>query len=237
MIFQGFKIGGDQVIIMDGFFQDNINDINGKDINILIDNYMPLIIKTVSSITGRYVSVKNDDEFSIALMAFKEAVDKYDENIGIFSSFAKLVISSRVKNHLVRENKHNKVESIEELSESGINIEDIYHTEIEGSDEISIEISKLKDEINKFGFSFEDLVEEAPKHDDTRKRAISISEKVNDEVILKNFMYEKRRLPIKQISLKFSVTEKILKRSKRFIISVVIILDKNFRNLKLWVRR
>nr|WP_133015366.1 sigma factor [Clostridium cuniculi] len=222
---------------MNGFFQDNINDINGKDINILIDNYMPLIIKTVSSITGRYVSVKNDDEFSIALMAFKEAVDKYDENKGIFSSFAKLVISSRVKNHLVRENKHNKVESIEELSESGINIEDIYHTEIEGSDEISIEIGKLKDEINKFGFSFEDLVEEAPKHDDTRKRAISISEKVNDEVILKNFMYEKRRLPIKQISLKFSVTEKILKRSKRFIISVVIILDKNFRNLKLWVRR
>lgn len=65
---------------------------------------MPLIIKTVSSITGRYVSVKNDDEFSIALMAFKEAVDKYDENKGIFSSFAKLVISSRVKNHLVREN-------------------------------------------------------------------------------------------------------------------------------------
>ena len=237
MIFQGFKIGGDQVINIDGFFQDNINDINGKDINILIDNYMPLIIKTVSSITGRYVSVKNDDEFSIALMAFKEAVDKYEENKGIFSSFAKLVISSRVKNHIVRENKHNKVESIEELSESGINIEDIYHTEIEGSDEISIEISKLKDEINKFGFSFEDLVEEAPKHDDTRKRAISISEKVNDEVILKNFMYEKRRLPIKQISLKFSVTEKILKRSKRFIISVVIILDKNFRNLKLWVRR
>lgn len=222
---------------MEGFLDDNIKSISGKDINSLINEYMPLIIKTVSSITGRYVSVKNDDEFSIALMAFKEAVDKYDENKGIFSSFAKLVISSRVKNHLVRENKHNKVESIEELSESGINIEDIYHTEIEGSDEISIEISKLKDEINKFGFSFEDLVEDAPKHDDTRKRAISISEKVNDEVILKNFMYEKRRLPIKQISLKFSVTEKILKRSKRFIISVVIILDKNFRNLKLWVRR
>ena len=222
---------------MEGFFQDNINDINGKDINILIDNYMPLIIKTVSSITGRYVSVKNDDEFSIALMAFKEAVDKYDENKGIFSSFAKLVISSKVKNHLVRENKYRKVESIEELSENGINIEDIYHTEIESSDEISIEIGKLKDEINKFGFSFEDLVEEAPKHDDTRKRAISISEKVNDEVILKNFIYEKRRLPIKQISLKFSVTEKILKISKRFIISVVIILDKNFRNLKLWIRR
>ena len=50
-------------------------------------------------------------------------------------------------------------------------------------------------------------------------------------------MYEKRRLPIKQISVKFSVTEKVIKRSKKFIISVVIIIDKNFRNLRLWIKR
>lgn len=222
---------------MEGFLDDNIKSISGKDINSLINEYMPLIIKTVSSITGRYVSVKNDDEFSIALIAFKEAIEKFDEEKGSFSSFAKLVISSRIKNYLTKENKHNKVDSIEELSENGINIENVYHTSVESNDELAVEINKLKDEINKFGFSFEDLVEESPKHEDTRKRAIFISEQVNDEVLLKSFMYEKRRLPIKQISLKFSVTEKIIKRSKRFIISVVIILDKNFRNLKLWIRR
>lgn len=222
---------------MEGFLDDNIKSISGKDINSLINEYMPLIIKTVSSITGRYVSVKNDDEFSIALIAFKEAIDKFDEEKGSFSAFAKLVISSRIKNYLIKENKHNKVDSIEELSENGINVENVYHTPIESNDELAVEINKLKGEINKFGFSFEDLVEESPKHEDTRKRAIFISEQVNDEVLLKSFMYEKRRLPIKQISLKFSVTEKIIKRSKRFIISVVIILDKNFRNLKLWIRR
>lgn len=222
---------------MEGFLDDNIKSISGKDINSLINEYMPLIIKTVSSITGRYVSVKNDDEFSIALIAFKEAIDKFDEGKGSFSAFAKLVISSRIKNYLIKENKHNKVDSIEELSENGINVENVYHTTIESNDELAVEINKLKGEINKFGFSFEDLVEESPKHEDTRKRAIFISEQVNDEVLLKSFMYEKRRLPIKQISLKFSVTEKIIKRSKRFIISVVIILDKNFRNLKLWIRR
>ena len=86
-------------------------------------------------------------------------------------------------------------------------------------------------------FTFEDLVEEAPKHTDTRERAIDISENVNKDVLLKSFMYEKKRLPIKQISVKFSITEKIIKRSKKFIISVVIILDKNLRNLKLWIRR
>lgn len=213
------------------------NSIEGRDINILIKEYMPLIVKTISSITGRYVSVENDDEFSIALIAFKEAVDKYREDRGSFSSFVKLVISSRIKNYLVKENKFNNVDSIEELKDNGIDISDVYHTPMESSDDLSIEIVNLKEEINKFGFSFEDLVEEAPKHEDTRKRAIDISENVNNDVLLKSFMYEKKRLPIKQISTKFSVTEKIIKRSKKFIISVVIILDKNFRNLKLWIRR
>lgn len=219
---------------MEEFLEDSIDK---KDINVLIKEYMPLIIKTITSITNRYVAVENDDEFSIGLIAFKEAVDKYEDNRGSFSSFAKLVISSRIKNHLIKENKFNNVESIEQLNDTGINIDDFHHTPIESSDELAIEIDKLKEEINKFGFSFEDLVEESPKHEDTRKRAIDISKGVNDEVLLKEFMYEKKRLPIKQISLRFSVTEKIIKRSKRFIISVVIILDKNFRNLKLWIRR
>lgn len=219
------------------FEEDNINDIKNKSIDKLIQDYMAFIVKTVSSITGRYVSVENDDELSIALIAFKEAIDKYEESRGSFSSFAKLVISSRVKNYLVKENKNNKVESIEALKEKGIDITEVAETVVEESDELSNEIGKLKGEIEAFGFTFEDLVDEAPKHEDTRRNAIELSEKVSKEKSLTNFMYEKRRLPIKQISVKFSVTEKVIKRSKKFIISVVIIIDKNFRNLRLWIKR
>ncbi|SCK02316.1 RNA polymerase sigma factor sigI [uncultured Clostridium sp.] len=219
------------------FEEDNINDIKNKSIDKLIQDYMAFIVKTVSSITGRYVSVENDDELSIALIAFKEAIDKYEESRGSFSSFAKLVISSRVKNYLVKENKNNKVESIEALKEKGIDITEVAETVVEESDELSNEIGKLKGEIEAFGFTFEDLVDEAPKHEDTRRNAIELSEKVSKEKLLTNFMYEKRRLPIKQISVKFSVTEKVIKRSKKFIISVVIIIDKNFRNLRLWIKR
>lgn len=219
------------------FAEENINDIKNKSIDKLIQDYMAFIVKTVSSITGRYVSVENDDELSIALIAFKEAIDKYEESRGSFSSFAKLVISSRVKNYLIKESKNNKVESIEALKEKGIDISEVAETAVEESDELSNEISKLKEEIGAFGFTFEDLVDEAPKHEDTRRNAIELSEKVSKEKSLTNFMYEKRRLPIKQISVKFSVTEKVIKRSKKFIISVVIIIDKNFRNLRLWIKR
>ena len=219
------------------FAEENINDIKNKSIDKLIQDYMAFIVKTVSSITGRYVSVEKDDELSIALIAFKEAIDKYEESRGSFSAFAKLVISSRVKNYLIKENKNNKVESIEALKEKGIDISEVAETVVEESDELSNEIGKLKEEIEAFGFTFEDLVDEAPKHEDTRRNAIELSEKVSKEKSLTSFMYEKRRLPIKQISVKFSVTEKVIKRSKKFIISVVIIIDKNFRNLRLWIKR
>ena len=219
------------------FIEENINDIKNTSIDKLIQDYMAFIVKTVSSITGRYVSVENDDELSIALIAFKEAIDKYEESRGSFSSFAKLVISSRVKNYLIKENRNNKVESIEALKDKGIDISEVAETVVEESDELSNEIGKLKNEIEAFGFTFEYLVDEAPKHEDTRRNAIELSEKVSKEKPLTSFMYEKRRLPIKQISVKFSVTEKVIKRSKKFIISVVIIIDKNFRNLRLWIKR
>ncbi|MBM6860973.1 RNA polymerase subunit sigma [Clostridium saudiense] len=219
------------------FAEENINDIKNKSVDKLIQDYMAFIVKTVSSITGRYVSIENDDELSIALIAFKEAIDKYEESRGSFSSFAKLVISSRVKNYLIKENRNNKVESIEALKEKGIDISEVAEVVVEESDELSNEIGKLKGEIEAFGFTFEDLVDEAPKHEDTRKNAIELSEKVSKEKTLTDFMYEKRRLPIKKISVKFSVTEKVIKRSKKFIISVVIIIDKNFRNLRLWIKR
>ena len=219
------------------FIEENINDIKNTSIDKLIQDYMAFIVKTVSSITGRYVSVENDDELSIALIAFKEAIDKYEESRGSFSSFAKLVISSRVKNYLIKENRNNKVESIEALKDKGIDISEVAETVVEESDELSNEIGKLKNEIEAFGFTFEELVDEAPKHEDTRRNAIELSEKVSKEKPLTSFMYEKRRLPIKQISVKFSVTEKVIKRSKKFIISVVIIIDKNFRNLRLWIKR
>lgn len=215
----------------------NAVSINSDNINLLIQQYMKFMIKTVSEITGRYVSVENDDEMSIALIAFKEAVDKYDEEKGNFSSYAKLVISSRLKSYLVKENKHKNVDYIEDLKEAGIDVADIYEEKVEDTNDLADEIDELRKELIGFGFSFEDLVDEAPKHVDTRNRAIDISKRVTQEKDITSYMYEKKKLPIRKVSSRLSITEKIIKRSKKFIISVVIILDKNFRNIRLWIGR
>ena len=78
----------------------SFNKAPTMDRNDFIEQSMPFIIKTTSSFLGRYVCTDNDEEFSIALIAFNEAIEKYNEDRGNFWAFAKLVIESRLKNNL-----------------------------------------------------------------------------------------------------------------------------------------
>jgi RNA polymerase sigma factor len=212
----------------------NINE--NTDVNELIEKHMPFIIKSISDVTGRYVSCENDEELSVGLLGFHEAIERYDNEKGHFLSYAKLVIGSRIKNYLKSENKHQH-SSLEDLLDKGLEIKDEYVEEKEDNGILLEEINKLKNEISSFGFTLEDLANEAPKQQATRMNAISLSEKISKEEELTSFMYLKRRLPIKRIVLQFSVTEKVIKRSKKFIISVVIIFDKNLRALRNWIRK
>ena len=213
------------------------NKIKNTDIDEIIEEYIPFIIKTISKFTNRYVSIENDEEFSIGLVGFYEAVQKYNNDKGPFLPFAQLVITSRLKNYYNKENKHNLHISMDSMEEEGINIKEKLSNPIEDKSELVDEMDELKREINIFGFSLEDLVDEAPKHVDTRANALDLSEKVSKDKPLVDFMYTKMRLPIKQISLKYRVTQKVIKGSKKFIITGIIIFYRNFRNLKLWIKR
>lgn len=205
-----------------------------------IEKHIPFIISCISKFTGRYVSIENDDEYSIGMMAFVEAIEKYKESRGDFYAFSSLVIESRLKNFFEKENKHIKNKSIEDYKERGTdlvdNLED--HDKDDLNREFTInEIKKLKEEIDDFGFGFEELVNEAPKHKDTREKAIDISEKSSREKDITDFMFVKKRLPIKNMSDRFDVSEKVIRKSKLFIITVIIILFRGYRNLKLWIKK
>ncbi|MDQ0151153.1 sigma factor [Eubacterium multiforme] len=207
-----------------------------QNINEFIENNLGIIINTISKITGRYVSIENDEEFSIGLCAFLEALERYDESKGDFICFAKLVIESRIKNYLKKENKHKNTVSIDLYNDMGVDVTNLISNPIEDKTELLIEIDRFKKELNLFSLTLEDLANSSPKHKDTKENAIKISEKASEDSEVTDFMYEKRRLPIRNMSLKYLVSEKVLKRSKKFIISLIIIFFKKYRNLILWIK-
>ena len=98
------------------------------------------------------------------------------------------------------------------------------------------EILAFKKELEQFDITFEILAEKSPKHKDTRDRAIRIGYRVSDDGVLIEKVYEKKRLPIRDISRKFEITEKILKRSKVFILSTAVLFFKKYTNLIVWIK-
>ncbi|MCR5654559.1 MAG: hypothetical protein K6G07_02840, partial [Lachnospiraceae bacterium] len=56
------------------------------------------ILRLAGKLCNRVVT-KSDDEWSIALMAVDEALDRYDETRGDFWSFASYVMKNRLTDH------------------------------------------------------------------------------------------------------------------------------------------
>jgi hypothetical protein len=72
---------------------------NPDSMNELINRYENFILKCASSAARAYVS-KSDDEWSIALSAFTEAIKNYSADKGSFLSFAELVIRRRMIDYI-----------------------------------------------------------------------------------------------------------------------------------------
>jgi len=196
------------------------------------DNY-PFIIHTISNVTNRYVEIENSEELSVGLIAFNEAITRYNNSKGAaFLSFAKLVITSRIKDFLNKENNNNSLSLDQITDESG---EQFESKEDHFKSDVSLEIEEWEQTLKKFGFDLEILADESPKHVDTRKNAVGLSEKISGDEELVDHMYIKYKLPVTKIVLRFRTTSKVVKRSKKFIIATVIILTKKLNLLRDWI--
>ena len=199
----------------------------------LIEKYKAFLIRTVSETTGHYVSVEHDEEFSISLSAFAEAIERYQPERGSFLAFAGLVIQSRLRTYLARESRYKNEVSLEELSENGQEFSSPYHEEKE---DLLQEIDLFQDELSIFSLNLEILAECSPKHQDTRRRAVDIAEKSSGSPKIIQETYRKKKLPVRLVAGFCDVTEKIVKGSRQFILATLVIFFKKFPILLQWVK-
>ncbi|AOT73072.1 RNA polymerase sigma-I factor [Geosporobacter ferrireducens] len=203
----------------------------------LIQEYIPFVIKTISNHINRYLESENSEEYSIGLEAFNEALDKYEASRGSFIGFAELVIKSRITDYLRKIKKHSKTLSINQLEESEENwSSDSLKTE-DFTEKIALkeEIQALEKQLKAFDITFQNLVEEAPKHRDTRSKALEIAGFIVNHQELRDELMRKKNLPSSRLVQDMGVTIKMLKRSRKFIIATVLILDSELDGLKQYI--
>lgn len=207
--------------------------IEREKLDALIEQHIPFIIRTVSSVTGRYVSVEQDDAYSIGLSAFAEALERFDGERGEFLPFAGLVIRSRITTYLKQESSRQKpLVSLDAMEESG----QVPEAPRRENRELAEEILLYRAELKKFGLSLEDMVEHSPRHRDTRQRAVDAAQKAGEDADTVNVTYAKKKLPIRQVSRLSGLSEKAVKTSKVFILGTMVVFVKKLSGLISWIR-
>ncbi|WP_159885814.1 RNA polymerase sigma factor SigI [Paenibacillus puerhi] len=211
--------------------------------NQFITDYQPYVAKVTSRFCKRYVDPARDDEFSIALGAFNEAINQFSPQAGrSFLGFAEQVMRRRLIDYVRKEQRFAgqipySTFEVEDEEDHTINPIEI-HQAIEnyekqkGMEERQGEIIELSRVLTEFGIRFEELVDAAPKHDDSRQALFGIAFKLSGDMELMKLMLNKKMLPIKELLDQVSVSRKTLERNRKFIITVALIYSGPFPYLK-----
>jgi RNA polymerase sigma factor len=213
--------------------------------NELIDAYKPFIAKTVSSVCKRFIN-ESDDEFSIGLIAFNESIEKYQPEKGSsLLSFAEVIIKRRVIDYIRKHSKNVplRLDTTEEYTQDevkGLSLENelSISNHIKKTDEQMrrAEIVEFHQTLQEFGLSFQEIMEQSPKHMDARKNAMTVARKISNSMELSGILWAKKKLPIKELESHVEISRKTIERNRKYIIAMAIILKGDYRYLKDYIK-
>lgn len=213
---------------------------NTEEKNTFIEEYKPFIAAAVEKATGRYVSYGQDEELSIGLIAFDEAIIHYDQQKGSFLSFAQNIIRKRLIDYYRKEKKHQILTYISEYSTEESDGEEIFDYVIAAEEAQSKyeqeeinqlrrqELMQLKAELLSWGLKFDDVAKSSPKHGATKSSYLDIVRYIIDRPELVKRIKTKKYLPIAEIEEGTKLPRKTIERSRNYVVAAMIILTGDY---------
>jgi len=195
-----------------------------------LSKYTPFMLKVASNTIGRYIDVKNSDEYSVALSAFNEAIDCFDMTKNYnFLLFSEHVIKKRLIDHIRRSKRNKEIpfsffeddnKMLEKyiLPGASITIEDV---------EIREEIIEYKRTLEGYGITFVDLISNAPKHEDSRRLCIRIAKILADDEDLFELLQKYKNIPRNELKKKAEVHGRTIGNHRKYIIALCLVLRSN----------
>ncbi|WP_425464020.1 RNA polymerase sigma-I factor [Oceanobacillus piezotolerans] len=210
----------------------------------LIRNYQPFIAKTISEVCKRYIDQTRDEEFSIGLTAFNEAIFSFNSEKGSsFLSFAKLVIKRKIIDYIRANKKIPQVVSLDENYDNEqmenpaeITVSKEKYMEKRHRMELREEILAYKEKLKEYKLSLDELTVISPKHRDARDSAVKAARILYMDTEMRNSVVRKKKLPIKELLKKVEVSKKTLERNRKYILAIFIVLNENYMYLKEYLK-
>ena len=214
----------------------------------LIRRHRRFILGCAYRTVHRFVT-ESDDEYSVALIAFHEAVLGYDDSKGSFKSFAALVIRRRLLDYIDSQARTGR-EIAADLMGGETPREDAAPIRLEaerkiaeqsmehGREQAAIrdEIEAMQQTLGGYGFTFFDLAACSPRAQKTKTAcAAVINVLLADETLLAQ-LRRTGALPVKALCERAGVPRKIPDNHRKYIIAAAEILAGDYPMLAEYLR-
>lgn len=205
--------------------QESIGNIDD-----FIEKNKKFIYSVTANVCKRNLQWENDDELSIALIAFNNACKTYVESKGNFFSYAKVLIKNALIDYfrkasnnpyLVFNSDDKEIELMD--SKNTLTNYEIQQENLKRSEEI-IDFSN---ELKQYKLSFDVLVESSPSHRDTKDKLLNLAFVCSKETSIVDYIYNNKMLPVKQICLLTGENRKFIEKWRRYILALILIFSNN----------
>lgn len=187
--------------------------------NTFIEKNKRFMMSCAYRAAGRFIT-ESDDEWSVTMIAFSEAVKSYDIEKGDFNAFAALVIRRRLQDHFKAHVRYRQ--------EVPLDPDDETIPAETPQTAVRDEIEAMQQVLVAYGFSFFDLVKCSPKAGKTKAACAEAVRCLVAEEALAAKMRDTRTLPAAEIKKRVGVPQKILERHRKYIIAAAEILQGDF---------
>jgi len=211
----------------------------------LIRSHKAFIARISSKVCSRYLSWDNDDELSIALLGFNEAIDSFDPHGGAsFHSFVQMVIRRRLVDYFRKEGKHqhlslsptNLEDEDEELSRYAVDTSLEQYQENENQEVFAQVVENYVRVLYDYNVTLDDLVKFSPKHSDSKLTLTKVALVLSDVPELMEHLQTHKLLPIKKLQLLTGLKRRVIEKSRKYLIALALILSNpDFYPLKVFM--
>ena len=207
----------------------------------LIRVYLPFIKAETVKFLKRSPIEGQDDELSIAMMAFHEAIGGYSRTRGSFLKYAAMLIRSRLVDYSRREQRHSRIISLDTpapIGEEGTTLGETLaddrdpHEETASRDATRAEIEELTRQIQAFGASLSDVADNRPRQQRTLDACRKALEYAKGNPGLLDDLLKTKRLPIGQLADGSGVERKTLERHRKYMVALLLIYTNGYEIIR-----
>ncbi|MBS6196669.1 MAG: RNA polymerase subunit sigma [Clostridiales bacterium] len=206
----------------------------------LLGKYLPFIKSETAKYIKRVPLEGHDDELSIAMFAFHEAVMSYQRGKGVFLSYAAKAIKNRLIDYTRKEQRHAHLISLDESDDEDDNRSTLEKLDT-GNDNIlehthrsaaKEELLHFAEVLSSYELELTDIADNCPRQERTLAachRALAYA-KENPELF--DTLERTKKLPITQLSAGSNVERKTLERHRKYMVAILLAYTNGFEIIR-----